>query len=287
MATPIIEFSGFSYYYPNYENAALNNITVTIESGDFIGLIGRNKAGKSTACLSMMGLAPHIIGGDWIGEIKVNGNVLSAENASDMTKVAGIVFQDAESQFTQETVEDEIAFSMCNLGLERSEIIKRIEEVMDSCYLHELSGRSPFHLSGGQQQRLAVACLLALRPDIIILDESTSQLDPIGRDEIFNLVSRLHQEGKTIIMADHNIEKIAEYTDKVMVLHDGELKLFGETKYIFQKKEELNGYDIRLPQVTDAVFKLKDIYNFKELPINLNEAEQLFTHLENNKRRNK
>ncbi|RHW32821.1 ABC transporter ATP-binding protein [Neobacillus notoginsengisoli] len=277
MGKPIIEFMNFSYYYPNTELPALKNITATIEEEDFIGLIGRNKAGKSTACLSMIGITPHIMGGDWIGDIKVNDKILNASTVSDLTDTVGVVFQDAESQFTQETVEDEIAFSMCNLGYDRSTMIQRVEEVVKSCNLGEFLGRSPFQLSGGQQQRLAVACLLALRPQVIILDESTSQLDPIGRDEIFSLVSKLHEQGRTVIMVDHNIEKIAEYCNKVMVLFDGELKMFGPTKEILQQKELLEMYDIRLPQVTSAAYGLKDELGYKTLPVKLDEAIELFS----------
>jgi energy-coupling factor transport system ATP-binding protein len=277
LGKPIIEFMDFSYYYPNAELPALKNITATIKEGDFIGLIGRNKAGKSTACLSMIGIAPHIMGGDWIGDIKVNNKILNDSTVSDLTDTVGVVFQDAESQFTQETVEDEIAFSMCNLGYGRSEMIKRVEEVVESCNLGEFLGRSPFQLSGGQQQRLAVACLLALRPQVIILDESTSQLDPIGRDEVFSLVSKLHAQGRTVIMVDHNIEKIAEYSNKIMVLFDGELKMFGPTEEILQQKELLEMYDIRLPQVTEAAYELKGKYGLKNLPIKLEEAIDMFS----------
>lgn len=273
---PIIEFKNFSYFYSSNDLPALKEINATIEEGEFVGLIGRNKAGKSTACLSMVGIIPHVFGGEWVGDIEINGKVVSAENISDVTELVGIVFQDAESQFTQETVEDEIAFAMCNMGFAREEMIKRVQEVAISCNLTGFLDRSPFQLSGGQQQRLAVACLLALKPKVIILDESTSQLDPIGRDEIFSLVAELHKEGRTIIMADHNIEKIAEYSTKLMVLFDGELKMFGPTKEILQQKELLNQYHIRLPQVTDAAYYLKEEYKINQLPINLDEAIQIF-----------
>jgi energy-coupling factor transport system ATP-binding protein len=276
LGTPIIEFKNFSYYYANTEEPAIKNITATIEEGDFVGLIGPNKAGKSTACLSMIGIVPHIIGGDWMGDVAVNHEIIDSSNVSDFTKVVGVVFQDAESQFTQETVEDEIAFAMCNMGFERSDMIKRVNEVAVSCNLTEFLGRSPFQLSGGQQQRLAVACLLALRPKVIILDESTSQLDPKGREEVFKLVKELHQQGRTIIMVDHNIEKLAEYTTKLMVFFEGELKLYGPTSEILQQKELLNHYHIRLPQVTDAAYGLKEIYSFTKLPIDLEEASRTF-----------
>ncbi|MBU9710517.1 energy-coupling factor ABC transporter ATP-binding protein [Evansella tamaricis] len=275
---PIIEFQDYSYFYPKEEEAAIKNISVTINQGEFVGIIGRNKAGKSTACLSMIGIAPHTIGGDWIGNVIVNGILLDESTVGTITNHVGVVFQDAESQFTQETVEDEIAFAMCNMGIERTEMLNRVKKVAKDCNLTDFLDRSPFQLSGGQQQRLAVACLLALKPEVVILDESTSQLDPIGRDEIFSLVSKLHQLGRTVVMVDHNIEKIAQYTSKIMVLFDGEVKLYGDTREILQQKELLNQYHIRLPQVTDAAYGLKEEKGFTTLPITLDEAVGAFSN---------
>ena len=159
-------------------------------------------------------------------------------------------------------------------------MVERVEFAAKACNVYELLDRSPYDLSGGQQQRLAVACILALQPRVIILDESTSQLDPIGRDNIFSLVSELHAMGKTCIMVDHNIEKIAEVTEKVMVLHEGELILFDDKRKVFSSKELLNKHSVRLPQVMDAAIGLKSSNGLCDnYPIDLKEAMEYFKPL--------
>lgn len=173
-------------------------------------------------------------------------------------------------------MEDEIAFAMCNFGYSRELMRERILYASEACGLRNMLDRSPFKLSGGQQQRLAIACILALQPKVIILDESTSQLDPIGRDEVFGLITKLHAAGSTVIMVDHNIEKIAEYVNKVLVLHDGKVIEFDDAGKVFQKKDKLNAHDVRVPQVTDAALQLKDKLGFKEAPITLEQAKSVF-----------
>ncbi|HJJ47305.1 MAG TPA: ATP-binding cassette domain-containing protein [Methanocorpusculum sp.] len=276
MGNPIIEFKNYSYRYPNTDKIVLKNINLTIEEGDFVGIIGCNKAGKSTLCKSMVGILPFVLGGDWDGEVIVDGKNFNETKGEGATSVIGIVFQDAESQFTQETVEDEIAFAMSNFGIERSEMRKRVEYAAKACGLYEMLDRSPFRLSGGQQQRLAIAGILALQPRVLILDESTSQLDPIGRDEVFNLVLQLHAKGSTVIMVDHNIEKIADAANKVLVLHEGEIVKYGEKHEVYADKELLNAHNVRVPQVTDAAIALRSQITGDTLPITLAEAETAF-----------
>ena len=210
------------------------------------------------------------------GEIIVDGKSLNDTKGAGATDVIGIVFQDAESQFTQETVEDEISFAMCNFGYSRELMRERILYASEACGLRDMLDRSPFKLSGGQQQRLAIACILALQPRVIVLDESTSQLDPVGRDEVFNLITKLHAAGSTVIMVDHNIEKIAEYVNKVLVLYEGKVVEFDETHKVFQNKEKLNAHNVRIPQITDAALQLKDQLEITEAPIRMEEAKLVF-----------
>lgn len=272
MGKPIIEIKDFSYSYPNCETQALKHISLTIEEGDFVGIIGCNKAGKSTLSKAMVGILPYVLGGAYDGDIVVDGKSLSETGGAGATDVIGIVFQDAESQFTQETVEDEIAFAMCNFGFDHNLMIERVEFASKACGLYTMLDRSPFRLSGGQQQRLAIASILALQPRVLLLDESTSQLDPQGRDEVFNLVEELHKKGSTVIMVDHNIEKIADSTNKVLVLHDGEVVTYGNTKEVFANKELLNSHNVRIPQVADAAIQL----GLSSIPVSLEEAKKEF-----------
>lgn len=273
---PIIKLDSFSYIYPDTEELVLTDINLEIEKGEFVGIIGRNKAGKSTLCTALVGLIPFLLGGQWSGNLYIDGVEIDDANVNCVSNTVGIVFQDAESQFSQETVEDEIAFTMCNMGIPQPEMVKRVEEVCISCNLKGLLKRSPYELSGGQQQRLAVACMLALKPEVIIFDETTSQLDPIGRQEIFFLAKNLHRAGFTIIMVDHNIELLAEYTTKLLVLNDSRIILYDDTRRVLQQKELLNHNSIRLPQVTEAAYRLRREYEILKLPVTLREAEGCF-----------
>ena len=277
MSNPIIELKNFSFRYEGSTDVVLKNVELTINEGDFVGIVGCNRAGKSTLCKCLVGILPFVMGGQWDGEIIVDGksfNETKGENSSD---TIGIVFQDAESQFTQPTVEDELAFAMCNFGFPKELIRERILYAAEACGLMELLDRSPFRLSGGQQQRLAVACILALQPRVLILDESTSQLDPVGRDDIFRLVGELHKQGKTVIMVDHNIEKIAECVDKVLVLHEGNLVAYDAPNKVFCQKELLNKNNVRSPQVTDAALAMKEQLKIEgDLPVYLEEAIPVF-----------
>lgn len=276
MSEAIIDIRDFSYIYEGFENLAIHDVNLEIKKGEFWGIIGCNKAGKSTLCQAIVGVLPYALGGQWSGKIFVDGEDIEETQGQNVIHTIGIVFQDAESQFTQETVEDEIAFAMCNLGYDPVLMEERVRKVAEDCHLMPLLGRSPFQLSGGQQQRLAVACQLALKPQVIILDESTSQLDPVGRDEVFALVKQLHEEGHTVIMVDHNIEKIAEYAQKVAVMHEGTVKLSGTVEEVFSRKEELNAYQLRVPQVTDAAYAMKDQLEIQELPVKLPRAVEVF-----------
>lgn len=277
MSNPIIELKDFSFRYEGAEELVLKNVTMTINEGEFVGIVGCNRAGKSTLCKCMVGILPFVMGGQWDGEIVVDGKSMNDTKGENISDTIGIVFQDAESQFTQPTVEDELAFAMCNFGFEKALIRERILYAAEACGLMELLDRSPFRLSGGQQQRLAVACILALQPRVLILDESTSQLDPVGRDDIFRLVGELNKLGKTVIMVDHNIEKIAECVDKVLVLHEGNLVAYDAPNKVFCQKQLLNEHSVRIPQVTDAALAMKDQLNIQgDLPVYLEEAVPVF-----------
>ncbi len=275
MQQPIVCLKEFSYIYPQSEKLALDNITIDIAQGSFVGIIGPNRAGKSTLVSSLSGLTPFVLGGQYNGSFCVKGEEITDDNAENVTKTVGVVLQDAESQFSQESVEDEIAFGMCNLGVPYEEMKARMGVVAKSCNLEAFMDRSPLQLSGGQQQRVAVACMLALRPEVIILDETTSQLDPIGRDEVFKIAKDLHTQGYTIIMVDHNIEKLAQYSSHLAVVHEGKLVMYDETATVLQQKETLDVAGIRMPQVTQAASCLYPQLQ-GQWPINLEQAVAFF-----------
>ena len=283
MKQEIIRVEDFSYIYEDYDNKVLEDLNFTINAGDFVGIIGPNKAGKSTLCQALVGVLPYVLGGKWSGEIYLNGKALSETKGVADAGLIGIVLQDSESQFTQETVADEMAFAMCNFGYPRELMQERVKMAAEVCGLTHLLERSPFKLSGGQQQRLAVACVFAMLPQIIILDETTSQLDPLGRDEVFSLITQLHKQGSTIIMVDHNIEKIAEYSDKLMVLHEGKCRLFGPTQEVLEQADVLYECGLRLPQVTQAALDLGWTKENGPIPTDLASAEAYFASLKKEK----
>ena len=232
MSKPIIEVKDYSYRYASTEELVLKNITFTVNEGDFVGVVGCNRAGKSTLCKSIVGILPFVSGGDWSGEIVIDGKSLNYTKGNGTTDVVGIVFQDAESQFTQQTVEDEIAFAMCNFGYERNQMRERVKFAAEACGLMGMLDRSPYHLSGGQQQRLCIARALAVEPDILLMDEATSALDPISTSKIEDLIADLKQK-YTIVIVTHNMQQAARVSDNTAFFLLGDLVEFGRTETLF------------------------------------------------------
>lgn len=253
----IVEVQGLKYKYPDSDKLVLNDISFTLEKGEFIGIIGRNTAGKSTLCFSLAGLVPHFFKGAYGGKVLIDDiEVRHAEVENVITKV-GLVFENPFSQMTgsKYTVYEEIAFGLENMGLERTEMIKRIEKSLALLDIAEIKNQFLYGLSGGQMQRVAIASVIAMRPDILILDEPTSQLDPQGSEEVFKVVEELAKEGITIIMAEHKMEKIAEYADKVLLLDDGKLVDFNTPEHIFSR-DDLIEYGVEAPAITRIAKKL-------------------------------
>ena len=234
MSKPIIEVKDYSYRYASTEELVLKNITFTVNEGDFVGVVGCNRAGKSTLCKSIVGILPFVSGGDWSGEIVIDGKSLNDTKGNGTTDVVGIVFQDAESQFTQQTVEDEIAFAMCNFGYERNQMRERVKFAAEACGLMGMLDRSPYHLSGGQQQRLCIARALAVEPKVLLMDEPTSALDPISTLKIEELATSLKKD-YTIVIVTHNMQQAVRISDYTAFFLLGELVEFGGTEQIFSQ----------------------------------------------------
>lgn len=223
----IFRIKDFTFTYPNQPNPALKNIKIEIDEGDFVGLIGHNKAGKSTLCYAMAGIIPSLQKGDCSGSI----SVIDCENGSFESVVIGkdigLVLQIPSNQLSgvRYTVFEEIAFSLENRGWGREEIKTQVEAIMEQTSLSSLRDRSPYELSGGQQQRVAIASVLVSKPKILILDEPTSFLDPLATRQVFHILKKLNDQGTTIIIAEQNLEWLAEYTNKIYFLKNGEIQL--------------------------------------------------------------
>ena len=237
-----------------FEKAALKDINLNIADGEFLGVIGHTGSGKSTLIQHFNGLLKPSE-----GRVLINGMDTSGKNLKELRKHVGLVFQYPEHQLFEETVYKDIAFGLQKLGLSSEEIDTRIRETVKSVGLKEdILEKSPFELSGGQKRRVAIAGVLVMRPEILVLDEPTAGLDPKGRDEIFALISRLHAEmGITIILVSHSMEDVARLVNRVIVMNKGAVEMDGPPANIFKDIERLESIGLAAPQITYLMKKLK------------------------------
>ncbi|MGF1570764.1 MAG: ABC transporter ATP-binding protein [Nodosilinea sp.] len=239
-----------SYQYPGAAEPVLKDISLTIHQGEFLGIIGPTGAGKTTLCLALNGIIPQFYGGRFFGQIAVAGLDTLDHPVSQLARCVGIVFEDPEIQLTGTSVENEIAFALENLRVPRAEILARIPRVLAAVRLSGFEHKHPQELSGGQKQRLAIAAALALQPNMLVLDEPTSQLDPIGTQEVFATVQALQQElGVTIVMVSHAAEEMAEFADRIALLSEGRLIALGPPDDIYTQVDLLKHYHLRPPEV--------------------------------------
>lgn len=255
----LIEVDNVTHIYNDENNVtALKNINLGIDRGEFIGIVGHTGSGKSTLVQLFNGL---IIPSS--GTVKVNGKNITNEktNLKETRRHVGLVFQYPEHQLFEETVYKDIAFGPKNLGLTEEEIEIRVNEVMGLVNLdyEDFKDRSPFNLSGGQQRRVAIAGVLALKPDVLVLDEPSAGLDPQGRKRLADLLRYLYNElDMTIILISHRMEEIAELSSRVIVMHNGEIVLDGSPKDVFAREQKLHQLALDLPQITEIMHRLKD-----------------------------
>ena len=264
MADHVIECKNITYTYPISDEPAIKNLSLNIERGKFYGIIGNNGSGKSTLCAILRGFAPAYFKGKLDGEVIFNGKDIS-QYGYELSKMIGYVFQNPFTQISgiKETVFEEIAYGLENFGTPVEEIEKRVIEVMKLTNTEELAMKNPYELSGGQMQRVALASVIVLNPDVLIIDEPTSQLDPQGTESVFEIIRKLKEQKKTIILVEHKIDLIAEFTDHVIILKDGEVLKEGDTNSVLTDISLLE-HGIAIPQVTQLAIQLKE----NGLPIN-------------------
>ncbi|MBO0959720.1 ABC transporter ATP-binding protein [Neobacillus sp. MM2021_6] len=271
-----IVVEGLKYKYPLSDTLALNDLSFDVNEGEFIGIIGKNSAGKSTLCQALVGLVPHFYKGAYGGKVLVDGLEVKNCSIADLSLKVGMVFQNPFTQVTgsKMTVYEEIAFGLENSGLPRSEIIDRIDYVLDLLKIEQVKDQNPFDLSGGQMQRMAIASIIAMQPDILVLDEPTSQLDPAGSMEVFSAIQNLSKQGITVILAEHKMEKVAEYCNRVLLLHDGKRVSFDSPEQVFSR-QDLEDFGLVAPVYTRVCKALgvkkaaSDCY-----PVTLEDAEK-------------
>ena len=255
----VIEHLNYVYMQGGpYETKALDDVSLTIHDGEFVGLIGHTGSGKSTLVQHLNGLILPTS-----GQITVDGMDLADKNTDKraIRRRVGLVFQYPENQLFEETVAKDIAFGPKNLGLDEAEIDRRVRTAMRRVALDydKLAQRSVFELSGGQMRRVAIAGVLAMEPQTLVLDEPCAGLDPRGREEILGLISDLHREsGATIVMVSHSMDDVAALAERVIVMNHGKVAMDGAPREVFSRGEELRAIGLDVPQAVELAQKLRE-----------------------------
>jgi len=281
-----VQVDGLIYGYPGHA-PVLQEISLKVTKGEMFGIVGPNGAGKSTLCKALNGLVPHFYGGTYGGSVIVSGMNTMKHTVAELSLKVGLVFQEPSNQFSgvSTRVDEEVAFGMSMMGFDRHEMSGRMTNALKQVGLEGLEDRSPYELSGGQQQRLAIATVLAVRPEVIVMDEPTAQLDPVGKTEVLETMHALNKEGYTIIVAEHEIEELATFADRIIALNEGKIILEGPTHGVLTQIERLRGIGVDPPSVTELSHLLANEIALKpeKYPITLDEAIALYrTTLEGN-----
>lgn len=270
----LIEVKDLKYRYPGTTELALDGVSFTVEKGEFIGIAGENGAGKSSLSQALLGLIPQFYKGAYGGSVTVCGMDARSTPVSELCRHVGLVFQNPFNQLSgaKDMVYDEVGYGLQNLGFPPEEIRTRVESVLRCFGIWEYRDRNPFDLSGGQLQRVAICSVLAMKPDVLILDEPTSQLDPEGSEEVFHTVDELTKMGITIIMIEQKIEKLAGYCDRVLLMHQGHVVDYDTPRKIFSR-EDL--YDLGVNPPVYTCFARANALVFEDGTLPVTHAETL------------
>ena len=227
----VIAVEEVTFSYEGSQDRALDKIDFVVEQGEFFGIIGPSGAGKSTLIYSMNGVIPHYYKGDFYGAVSLCGKDTFKTKLTDLSRSSATIFQDIDAQMVASIVEDEILFGLENFGFEKEEITRRLNEALEMIGIEDLRHRTIASLSGGQKQKVAIASVLALRPQVLLLDEPTGALDPVSSQQIFSLLKKVNEEQcVTVVVVEQKIGLLAEFTDRIAVLEDGNLRYCGGDK---------------------------------------------------------
>lgn len=279
MADKIIDIGDLSFSYRDQEENefAIKGINMSVEKGEFVVIMGHSGAGKSTLCFTLNGLIPNQVKGEMSGSVKIKGRATDEGKVSDFARTSGVVFQDFETQLFSTNVELEVAFGPENFGLDQEEIAERVNECLEIVDLLGLKDREPATLSGGQKQRLAIASVLSSSPDIICLDEPTTDLDPVGKNQVFQIADILRDRKMTMVIAEHETEETL-YADKIIILKNGEIAKEGTPEEVLTDTDFLKNSGIKPLQVTEF---FKDYLDEKDrLPLSVEEGLKLWKDLD-------
>jgi len=271
----IINLQNVTYKYPLIDMPVLQNINLQINAGEFVAIIGPNGAGKSTLCYTIAGFVPHFFKGELTGIVEVAGNESRKSNLHEWVLNVGLAFQNPFNQISgaKYTVFEEIAFGLENTGVPRDEMKQRVEDAMKMTGISDLADRSPYSLSGGQQQRVALTSILVMQPKVLVLDEPTSQMDPIGTREVFSVIRKMAEQGMTVILVEHKVEWIANFADRVVAIYEGQIILDGKPSDVLTSDLLVeNGFGVS--RYTSVARKAKELGLWKKdnLPVTLDEA---------------
>ena len=273
-----IEIKNFSYKYPLEDKNVLENLNLKIETGEFWAIVGKNGSGKTTFCNALRRFVPDFYKGEVTGKIVIDGKNLKDFNPKELVTKVGFVFQNPFTQISgvKDTVFEEIAYGLENLAVEKEKIIKRVNETLKLLEIEHLKDKNPQEMSGGQKQRVALASIIVMDPDILVIDEPTSQLDPKGTQDIFKIINIMAKKGKTIILVEHKLELIAEYAEKIVVLDEGKIILSGDKKEILNNRL-LEEKGIGMPQYSKLFYELIKVgkAKFEEIPITKGKTVEL------------
>ena len=265
-----LKLENVNYKYPLEEKNTLKNINIEIKKGEFWAVIGKNGSGKTTLCNILRRFVPDFYKGELTGKITLEGKELKDYSQKEIVQKIGFVFQNPFTQISgvKNTVFEEIAYGLENLGIEREIIISEVEKILKLLEIERLRDKNPYNLSGGQKQRVALASIIAMNPDILVIDEPTSQLDPKGTEDIFKIINLMANEGKTIILVEHKLELIAEYAQNILVLDEGEIILSGKAEEVLNNKILLEK-EIGMTQYSMLAYELEKAgkAKFEEIPI--------------------
>lgn len=283
----IVNLHNVTYKYPLTSSPVLQDINLQVEDGEFVAIVGPNGAGKSTLCYTIAGFVPHFFKGEMTGTVEVAGIESHNSSLHEWVLNVGLAFQNPFNQISgaKYTVFEEIAFGLENIGIPRDEMITRVEDAMKLTGISDLADRSPYSLSGGQQQRVALTSILVMQPKILVLDEPTSQMDPIGTREVFGVIRKMAEQGMTVILVEHKVEWIAQFADRIIALKDGQILLEGTPRDVLTSPVlEKSGFGVS--RYTSVARKAKEMGLWKndQLPVTLDEAVEGFVPLSTRER---
>ena len=246
----IIETKNLTYTYPGGTKPSISDVSIKVEKGEFVLITGPSGCGKTTLCRCFNGLIPHFYQGELKGEITVAELDATKHPTYEMAKHVGLVFQNPENQLFALSIEKDVAFGLENLGFPREEMRKRVDWALNLTDIYDLRERSPYEVSGGQQQRVAIAAVLAMQPEIIVLDEPTSFLDPLSAEKIFEVIHELNRKlGITVVLVEHRLDLTAKYSDHIIIMDEGRVCFDGNPREILST-EEVRLIGVGIPKAT-------------------------------------